>query len=214
MPLDQILDKFVVGRSFLTTYGNQRIYRIEEVDLKLTPMSKFPNERFKTFHEYFLKQYKVNIENKNQFLVVAKRRKKQMDKSGKKIEIIEDIHLVPELLRPTGMTDEMRADWKAMGAIGQHTQIPPHKRDKMQGSLAAQLNNTPNEIGLTIDAKSNTINDALLFTAPQIRMNKTMVPKGSGTWRIKEPVYAKNASLGKWAIIVDGRDMKCAEIVA
>lgn len=147
-------------------------------------------------------------------MVVAKRRKKQTNKNGKKTEIIEDIHLVPELLRPTGMTDEMRSDWKAMGAVGKHTQIPPHTRDKLQKGLAEQLNNTPNEIGLTIDPNSNKIKDALLFTAPKIRMDHTQVPKGSGTWRIKEPIFANNASLGNWGIIVDSRDEKCAEKVA
>lgn len=89
MPLDRILDKFVIGRSFLTTYGNQRIYRIEEVELKMTPMSKFPNEKFKTFYDYFEKQYKVKIQNKSQFLVVAIRKKKIIDANGKKIEVRE-----------------------------------------------------------------------------------------------------------------------------
>jgi len=177
-------------------------------------MSKFPNPKFKTFHEYFLKQYKVNIQNKKQFLVVAKRRKKQINSKGQKELIIEDIHLVPELLKPTGMTDEMRADYRAMGSIGKHTQIPPHVRDKDQERLAIQLNKTENEIGLQIDSKSNKIKDALLYTAPQIRMNKTMVPKGSGTWRIKEPIYSRNSSLGKWGLICDAKDAKNAEKVA
>jgi hypothetical protein len=176
-------------------------------------MSKFPNEKFKTFYDYFLKQYKVKITNKNQFLVIAKRRKKVMDANGKKVEVVEDIHLVPELLQPTGMTEEMRNDWKAMGEIAKHTQIPPHKRDSMQKALANQLNNTKNEIDLKIDTNSNVIKDAIIYDPPQIRMKNSFKPKGSGTWRIKEKIYSQGASLGKWAIICDARDVKAAEQV-
>lgn len=83
----------------------------------------------------------------------------------------------------------------------------------MQGNLATQLNNTENNIGLTIDTKSNVIKDALIYTPPQIRMKKTFTPKGSGTWRIKEPIFSQGASLGKWAIICDDRDSSSAETV-
>lgn len=214
MNITEIIDKYVIGRSFLTSYGNQKIYRIEEVDLKLTPESKFPNEKFKTFTDYFFKQYNVKIEDKKQFLLVAKRRKTTVDKNGNKIQVVEDIHLVPELLKPTGMTDEMKNDFKCMRAIADYTQMTPSDRDLKQTDLAKQLNKTANEIGLEIDATSNVIRDALIYDPPKIQMKKSFTPEGSGTFRIKDPIYSQDASLGKWVIICDQRDREAVDIIA
>lgn len=56
MHMNEILDKFVIGRSFLTTYGNQRIYRIDELaEDGLTLESKFPNDKFRNFADYYQK---------------------------------------------------------------------------------------------------------------------------------------------------------------
>ena len=74
-----ILDQYVLGRSFITTYGNQRIYRVEKVT-KMTPESPFPDlARAKTFSEYFKNQYKITIKDKKQFLVAAYGRRANND---------------------------------------------------------------------------------------------------------------------------------------
>lgn len=110
-------DEYVVGRSFQSNYGNQKIYRVDYIDPNLTVQSKFPNEKFKNYAEYYKKQYGLEIKNKNQFLVVSIRKRKIYE-DGKHIrEEEEKIHLVPELMLPTGLTDEMRADKKAMQTV-------------------------------------------------------------------------------------------------
>ena len=208
-----IFDQIILDKSFLTSYGNGRIYRIEEIDEKMTPLSKFPNPKFKTFKDYFLKQYNVKIKEDKQFMVVAYRKKKEIDASGKKREVIEKIHLVPELLKPTGLTDEMRNNRHAMRDLARYTQIPPETRDKKQNWLASQLNRTKegNELGLRIDPNSNVIDDALIFRPPQITLKNKSIPKGSGVFRIKEPIYSRNAKIDNWGIICDDRDVKSAQ---
>ena len=52
---DQFVYDYIEGKSFLTTYGNQRIYRVDYIDSKLTSSSKFPNDKFKTYEDYFKK---------------------------------------------------------------------------------------------------------------------------------------------------------------
>ena len=68
-------------------------------------------------------------------------------------------------------------------------------------------------MGLLIQSDSNKIKDALLYTPPSIQMKNSFVPKGSGTWRIKDPIYSQNAAIKKWVIICDERDVSIAEKV-
>lgn len=208
---DRILDEFIIGRSFLAYYGNQKIYRVDRVDFDKTPMSKFPNNKFKNFYDYYLKTYNVKIEDTNQFLVVSIRRKKELDKNGKKIVKEEEIHLVPELLKPTGLTDSMRANGGAMRDLAQFTQINPDARDSRQKALAKQLNDTPSELNVEVDVNSNTIDDALIYNPPTIYLEKAVQPEGAGTFRIKEAIHPKNTKLQKWLLICDDRDKKSAQ---
>lgn len=211
---DQILNEYIIGRSFLAYYGNQRIYRIEHVDYDMTPLSKFPNKDFKNFKDYFKKTYNVDVQHDNQFLVVAIRRKKEMDKNGKKIVKEEKIYLLPELLKPTGLTDEMRKNGKAMRDLAKFTQIDPIDRDYRHSGVVKQMNNTKNDMNLTIDPNSNYIDDAIIYNPPKIYLEKTMQPRGAGVFRIKEKINAKNAKLKKWLLICDARDKKSAQAFA
>lgn len=57
----QINDYFI-GMTVITDYGDTfRRYRIEGVDLNLSPDSEFPDKKFKSYKEYFLKRYNKKI---------------------------------------------------------------------------------------------------------------------------------------------------------
>jgi hypothetical protein len=45
-------------------------------------------------------------------------------------------------------------------------------------------------------------------------MKKSFTPEGSGTFRIKDPIYSQDASLGKWVIICDQRDREAVDVIA
>lgn len=52
----EMLDEYVIGRIFMTTYGNNKMYKIIEVDKTKTPLSLFPDQtKAKTYKEYFSK---------------------------------------------------------------------------------------------------------------------------------------------------------------
>jgi aubergine-like protein len=58
--------------SVLMKYGNMKIYRIEEIDFKQNPQSKFFNikeGKDVTYIDYYKTRYGVNIKNVNQPLV-------------------------------------------------------------------------------------------------------------------------------------------------
>lgn len=208
MPELQVLDEYVLDRIFMTTYGNNKMHKIIEVDKTKTPLSLFPDQsKAKTYKEYFKKQYGVNITDDTQNLVVAEVVIRGADASGRKTKEIQRIHLVPELLKPTGLTDEIRNDRNAMRDIAGHTQVKPDKREEAQRGLGESINSLKpevNNLGLKIDLNSNVINDAWNFTPPQIIWRDTINPKEDGTFigaRCK--VLQKEATLGNWCIVYD-----------
>jgi aubergine len=56
IPINEILDEFVIDKIFMTTYGNNRMYKVVEVDKTKTPLSLFPDQnKAKTYKEYYKK---------------------------------------------------------------------------------------------------------------------------------------------------------------
>ena len=49
------------------------------------------------------------------------------------------ILLIPELCTMTGITDNMRADFRIMKDVTQHTQVPPEKREDIILGLMNQI---------------------------------------------------------------------------
>lgn len=83
MPQQQVLDEYVIDRIFMTTYGNNKMYKIVEVDKTRTPLSPFPDQtKAKTYKEYFKKQYNITIKDDKQNLVVAEVIHKDFDARG------------------------------------------------------------------------------------------------------------------------------------
>lgn len=127
--------------------------------------------------------------------------------NGVREKVTQRIHLIPELLKPTGLTDEIRADHHAMRAIAGHTQVKPDQRETLHAKLGQDLNNIPadvNSIGLKVNLNSNVINDALNFAPPTILWRDAVTPNKDGTFiGARSKVYQKDATLGNWAIVYD-----------
>lgn len=204
----QVLDEYVLDRIFMTTYGNNKMYKIVDVDATKTPLSAFPDQtKAKTYKEYFKKQYNIDIKDNTQNLVVAEVTQRAVNEQGEKIKVVERIHLVPELLKPTGLTDEIRNDRDAMRSIAGHTQVKPDKREEAQRGLGDKINGLSaavNYLDFKIDTQSNVINDALNFTPPTILWRDAVNPREDGTFiGARSKVLQKQATLGKWAIVYD-----------
>jgi hypothetical protein len=139
--------------------------------------------------------------------VVAETVLRSTNVNGVREKVTQRIHLVPELLKPTGLTDEIRADHHAMRAIAGHTQVKPDQRETLHAKLGQDLNKIGddiNNIGLKVDLSSNIINDALNFTPPTILWRDAVTPNKDGTFiSARSKVYQKDSSLGNWAIVYD-----------
>jgi aubergine-like protein len=56
----------------------------------------------------------------------------------------ETVYLIPELCRMTGLTDDMRSNYRLMSALAEHTRMGPSLRVKKLLAFSQRLNNEPN----------------------------------------------------------------------
>lgn len=90
----------------MVNYANNKQYTLTGVNFDKGPESPFDNPEFASYKEYFSKKYNVHIKYKDQFLVKAIN-KMVVTTGERKKEVVEnEVHLVPELLIATGMTDD------------------------------------------------------------------------------------------------------------
>lgn len=203
---NRAIEEVAIGQQCLADYGNKKIYRIEGIDEDLTPMSEFPKNSngYKTYFEYFSKVYKKVIQDKEQPLVYAIR-KTRVRKNGKSVKVQEKIHLVPELLRATGMTDQQSADFRLMKEIDDFTKKTPADRMAYAYEHGDNLNRqaASSNNGMEIDLYSNEIQGKQL-NFPQIEVGKKKtVPlslQWGGNFQIKSEV-SEAVPLKKWGLI-------------
>lgn len=208
---DQAIEEVALGQQCIADYGNKKVYRIAGIEEKMTPMSPFPKneKKFKTFYDYFLKTYKYKIRDREQPLVYAIQKRRTM-KNGKKVVIENKIHLVPEMLRATGMTDNQRADFRLMKEVAQYTKLDPKDRmgyiyEHGEALNAVKKGKVERNAGhdIDIDLYSNEIEGKQLeFPRIQIGGKKT-VPlsyKWGGNFQVKGKLL-RPVNLNNWAIV-------------
>lgn len=131
----EAFEELFAGKTAITTYGNHRPYIIDGADFKKRPSDPFPNKDYKSFVHYFESKYKAKITAKDQFLVYSNQRIRQSDGSFKE----ETNWFLPELLRPTGLTDEMRKNFKIMQQLSRETIKPPAERFSLCDAKVKEL---------------------------------------------------------------------------
>lgn len=117
----------ILGTTVLTSFNN-RTYHVDDIDWGKTPLSKFQTKNgLISFIDYYKNRYNIIIKEMQQPLLVSK--SKARDIRAGKAEIID---LVPELCNCTGITEDMRNDFRLMSRMAEHTrQIPSTRIDKL-----------------------------------------------------------------------------------
>ncbi|XP_072746220.1 piwi-like protein Siwi [Anoplolepis gracilipes] len=124
---DRYIEDFsntVIGTVVLTHYNNNT-YRINDVDFKTTPLSTFAlkDGTKTTYKEYYKTKYGLNIKNDKQPLLVTKSKTR-----SRQAEEADQVYLVPELCRATGLTDSMRENFRLMSSMATYTRLDPRAR--------------------------------------------------------------------------------------
>lgn len=113
----------VLGLTVLTDYNN-KTYRINDVDFSKNPTKTFKcKEKDVSFVEYYYQKYHIRIRDSNQPLLISIAKEREV-RGGQSDIII----LIPELCRPTGLTDTLRSNFQLMRAMSDHTRMNPDRR--------------------------------------------------------------------------------------
>ncbi|XP_063975996.1 piwi-like protein Siwi isoform X2 [Diachasmimorpha longicaudata] len=201
----------VIGIMILTGYNNNT-YRIDDVDFSQSPEGTFVNRRDPSkpicYIDYYKSKYGITIKVPRQPLLVS--RSSARDRRAGKDEII---YLVPELCKATGLTNDMRNDFRLMSALAEHTRVEPRKRIDKLLAFNRRLHNEPTiqqefqNWNLKLDTKLLQVPGRLLPKENVYFGDNQKVEAGiNGDWTrsINDSLYI-TAELKSWVVVVPER---------
>lgn len=120
---------------------NNRTYRIDDILWDASADGTFETDSGKkiTYVEYYKNQHGIEIRDIKQPLLLHRKSIKISGSSEKEDRII---CLVPELCYLTGLTDQMRNDFRVMKSIAEYTRLTPaHRMQALQKFVDNVANN-------------------------------------------------------------------------
>ncbi|KAF1760646.1 hypothetical protein GCK72_008895 [Caenorhabditis remanei] len=127
------------GGSTIITLYNNKLHRFTRLDWNINPLSEFEKDGQPiTLKRYFKMQYDKDIQFDDQPIIISEGKPKQ---SGEPPQVN---YIVPEICFPTGLTDEMRKDFRMMKEIAQHTRMSPQQRLTETRKLITEFHNNEN----------------------------------------------------------------------
>ncbi|KAL7674316.1 hypothetical protein ACOME3_000595 [Neoechinorhynchus agilis] len=120
--------KDLIGSVVLTRYNN-KTYRVDDVLFDETSSSGFKDHsgNFVTYEDYYKKTYDLQIANLDQPLILSRIRQRGPTQGPDRY-----VKLIPEFCYLTGLTDSLRADFKAMKDLSSVVHLDPTQRmDKL-----------------------------------------------------------------------------------
>lgn len=133
----------LVGTIVLTRYNN-KTYRIDDILWAKTPQHTFKTSSGSelSFVDYYSNAYHKEITDLEQPLLLHRPKKKQLP-GGKVPEKSEAICLIPEFCYLTGLTDELRQDFRVMKDLASHTRVTPEQRVATMRKFINAVNGNP-----------------------------------------------------------------------
>jgi aubergine-like protein len=131
-------EKELLGKIVMTRYNNET-YRIDDIAWEQHPTDSFESRKGGplTFIQYYQDKYGRTIRDGKQPLIVS-----MPTKQDQRAGIVTPRLLVPELCNMTGLTDDQRADFNLMKAMGEYTRQDPEKRTRALKQFATRLENS------------------------------------------------------------------------
>jgi len=222
----EIKDYFKYHRTVLTIYGSLRTYKILDIDFEKNPTNtsinyKDKDGRIKTIplYNYYKIQYKIEIIDKNQPLIIADNNfleKQKLLPSNNKNNSNENyiIYLIPELVYITGLEEE-KLDKRHKNIVSSGFKDPNQKMEKIKGIFnlinsndSKQIKNkkgekvnlkSPKELSEEwgINLGSNLTFQGTIFPQPQLYFKNKNIFPNNGRFQTADPfkshvITAKN----------------------
>ena len=193
----------VIGSTVLTDYTN-KTYMIDDIEFSMSPKSTFKPayaELPMTFMAYYESRYNLKIIDQNQFLLVSKAKERNLHS--------ELIYLIPELCRATGMTDEIRNNFKLNQDLSAHTRLNPENRVKALSKFNNRIQTTVEsmkvleEWNMKLDNKLMRVSGRELASETIVFGNDHTTPANQkGEWTLGRGVHLYQAvEINRWVVI-------------
>ncbi|CAL4094922.1 unnamed protein product, partial [Meganyctiphanes norvegica] len=168
-PFNDAAVKAVVGSCVLTRYNN-KAYRIDDILFDQNASSTFTDHKGAeiSYIQYYKDAYNIKIKDPQQPLLLHKVKKKELREQG----TTKILCLIPELCYMTGLTDEMRSDFRVMKDLAQHTRVTPTVR---QASLRSFIKN----VNESVEAKKILSDWGLSLNDDTIQLEGRILPHES-----------------------------------
>lgn len=127
----------IVGKTIMTKY-NEKTYKIDDINWDANPQSTFETKTGPvSFIDYYRKQYEITIKDPVQPLLVSlpSEKDKRRGQTG-------PILLVPELACITGVSEEMKSDFRFKKALDVYTKISAKDRCQRLSTFVDTFNRT------------------------------------------------------------------------
>lgn len=187
------------GRIVMVKYGNNRCYRIDDIDFSQTPKSSFDQGgRAVTYIRYYKEHYNLNIQDTEQPLITT-----HIGKRGEE----RTIYLIPELVTLTGLDESQRANFNLMRELATYTALPPEKRMQTAQRLAHFLQTTPEAVAelakITVTQPEQPIEVMAYSLAGEsaiVGTNASLRIGDDGNFRLQNRIL-QGARLDRWVVL-------------
>lgn len=130
----------LLGAIVLTRYNN-RTYRIDDVKFDASPLDTFEmNGKAVSYVDYYKSQYNIVIKDHKQPMLIHSEDRRVVGQVEKERVTF---FLVPEICFLTGLTDDMRKDFKVMKDIATFTRVTPMQRVRSFSQFCESLDRVP-----------------------------------------------------------------------
>ncbi|KAL1438066.1 hypothetical protein MTO96_010408 [Rhipicephalus appendiculatus] len=202
----------IVGAIVMTRY-NYRTYRVDDIawDLKPTSTFTFHSGEVITYIDYYKRIYNIEIQDSDQPLLLHR------DKPRKNAPESEEprlVCLVPELCTLTGLTDEMRADFRVMKDIAGHTRVNPNQRQFSLSQYVKRVQDCPDAMkvlgdwGVSLQSCALNLEGRILPEEKVMMKSKTHYHNGTADWGrlLSQDSVIRPVHLENWVVIFARRD--------
>jgi len=198
----------IIGAMVLTVY-NKRNYKIDDIDWDKTPLSQFSNRQgaSQTFKDYYQSRWGLTVKDEEQPLL--KSEVKGME-----------VFLIPELCVQTGLTDDIRNDFKIMKDMADATKKQPKQRLLESAELVKAMLNKPETSGALSEWKVEISTEPIALrgrslAAGKIKMgdNKTfnINEQNGGFDREVQNKMFSQGRLKTWGVMFPERESKLCD---
>lgn len=202
----------IVGAVVMTRY-NYHTYRVDDIawDAKPTSTFTFHTGEDITYVNYYKRIYNIEIQDLDQPLLLHREKPR---KNASESEEPRLVCLVPELCTLTGLTDEMRADFRIMKDLASQTRVSPNQRQFSLTQYVKRVKDCPDAMkvlgnwGLSLESGAVSLEGRILPEEKIMMKSKTHYHNGTADWGrlLSQDSVIKAVHLENWIIIFTKRD--------